>query len=304
MVAGQGTRRSARISVVMPSYRSERTIAGALEGLQAQREDDFETIVIDSSPADTVERIVRGRFPDVRFERCPERLPPHAARNLGAQVACGELIVFTDPDCRADPDWLDRLVAAHQRGHPIVGGAVEPAVTSWLAYGMHVCKFGPWMGGGPRGSRPLLPTANLMMSRWAWETVGPFRLLGWSGDAELCWRARAAGFELAFEPTAVVEHHEEAAFWSFWRERVRRGRAFGALRGGMESWSRARAAAQAAAAPAVAPLLLVRALRDAARAGRGARAVFTTPVQFAGYSAWALGEAQAHIRRVLLSSLP
>lgn len=283
----------------MPSYRSEGTIVEALEALRDQIEDDFEAIVVDSSPTDAVQRTVRARFPEVRFERSPQRLPPHAARNRGAALARGQLIVFTDPDCRGRPGWLSGLRAAGARGHAIVGGAVEPRDAGWLAYGVHACKFGPWMAGGPPGSRSLLPTANLALTRAAWERVGPFRQLGWSGDAEFCMRARATGFELAFEPSAVVEHEEEAAFGAFWRERVGRGRAFGALRGRAGTWSRRRALVHAAAAPGVPLLLLARTIRDARTARRALRTIPSAPILLGGYAAWAFGEAQAHLRRAL-----
>lgn len=287
-----------RVSVVIPCYRSERTIESSLRALADQTFRDFEAVVVDSSPDDSTERMVRTRFPEVRYERSRTRLSPHAARNRGATLADGELIVFTDPDCFARPDWLARLVAARERAGPIVGGGVEPAGAGWRVRGIHLCKFGPWAAHGAPGVRDTLPTANLLWSRTAWDEVGPFTLLGWSGDTELCWRARRAGYRLAFEPAAVVEHHHEPGMTRFWRERMVRGAAFAAMRARVDGWSRGRAALGLVMTPAVPLILLARGMRDAARGGRLAPAVSTLPVQLAGYLAWALGEARAHLARV------
>jgi glycosyltransferase involved in cell wall biosynthesis len=40
---------------------------------------------------------------------------PAAARNCGLQHAAGELVAFTDDDCRPRSDWLTRFAAAYRR---------------------------------------------------------------------------------------------------------------------------------------------------------------------------------------------
>jgi GT2 family glycosyltransferase len=288
-----------RVSVVIPAYRSGRTLQGTLDALRVQRFRDFETIVVDSSPDQATEDVVRTHFPEVTLERSAQRLPPHAARNRGVERARGELLVFTDADTRPRPDWLSVLVAAHERDNAIVGGAVDSAEQSWFARGVHVCKFGSWLDGSPAGVRPLLPTANLLLSRLAWEAVGPFPVLGWSGDADLCWRARAAGYSLAFEPAAVVGHEQRTSLARFWAERVERGYAFGVQRVRTFHWSRARAGAYLVAAPLIAVALLARGVRAATRAMGLRIGLGTAPVQAIGYVGWSVGEARAHAQAAL-----
>ena len=40
---------------------------------------------------------------------------PAAARNLGAELARGEVLAFTDDDCVASPGWVRELDAAARR---------------------------------------------------------------------------------------------------------------------------------------------------------------------------------------------
>jgi glycosyltransferase involved in cell wall biosynthesis len=277
-----------RVSIVIPTYRSEGTIERCLGALGRQTFRDFETVVVDSSPDDATARIVRA-FPEAALERSSRRLAVHEARNRGAAAARGELFAFTDPDCTARPDWLEGLVGAYERERAIVGGAIEPALNGRRQRGIHRCKFGAWEARSAPGPRHMLPTANLLMDRQVWDEVGPFRLLGWSGDTELCWRAREAGHRLVFDPTAVVEHHQPPGIAAFCGERLVRGAAFARIRASTEGWSRARALAALAATPLV-PLLLVVRVRPLTPS--------TLPVQLVGYSAWALGEARSHLAHV------
>jgi GT2 family glycosyltransferase len=285
-----------RASVIIPAYESQETIADTLRSLRDQAFSDFETIVVDSSPADTTETLVRANFPEVTYERSQRRLIPHEARNRGVELARGELLLFTDPDCVPRPNWIEVLVRGHDAGHPVIAGAIEDAGSKWFDRGVHLTKFSPWIAGGEAGSRPDLATANLLWSRSAWERFGPFPTERWCGDTELCWRAREGGMELRFEPAAIVEHEHKADLRDFLSERRARGEDFAAMRGAHGHWSRGGAALRAAAAPLVPIVLLGRALRNATRAGRLREGLATVPLQIAGYAAWALGEARAYLR--------
>ena len=288
-----------RVSVIVPSYQCEGTIAATLRALVGQTFTDFETIVVDSSPGDATARLIADRFPAVLLCRSPERLLPHAARNRGVELAGGELLVFTDPDCVPRPDWLERLVSANDHGHPVVGGAIELAQGGWVTAGIHLSKFAAWSGGGPPGTRPDIATANALWSRPLVTTLGPFPVATWCGDTEVSWRTRGAGIELRFEPGAVVTHTHQTGFRAACRERYARGEDFARMRIRVEGFSRVRAAIRLLAVPVVPALLLGRALRYALRSGRLGRAVLTAPVQLTAYAGWSLGEGRAFAGAVI-----
>jgi GT2 family glycosyltransferase len=288
-----------RVSVIIPAYNSEATIAFTLDALARQTFADFETIVVDSSPGEATARLMADRFPEVIFHHSTERLLPHGARNRGMELAQGELLVFTDPDCVARPDWLTRLVAAHDQGHSFVGGAIE-VDGGWIEQGIHLSKFSAWTGDGPPGRRDDLATANVLWSRSLMKRVGPFPTHEWSGDTALSWRARAEGIELRFEPGAVVSHTHETGLRAAWRERYVRGKDFAGMRMRVEQWSRPQAAVHLLAVPFVPALLLARAIGRARRGGGLRRAILTAPIQLFGYLGWSLGEGRAFARAAFL----
>jgi GT2 family glycosyltransferase len=287
-----------RVSVIIPAYKSDATIAATLEALRRQAFADFETIVVDSSPGEGTAHLVAERFPEVRFHHSRERLLPHGARNRGVEMAAGELLVFTDPDCVPEPGWLASLVAARDRGNPVVGGAIDIEGGGWAERGIHLSKFSAWTPQAPRGPRSDLATANTLWTRSLMERLGPFPAKRWSGDTELSWRVRREGIELQFEPDAVVRHIHESGLRRFWRERLLRGEDFAEMRIRTQRWSRARAVLQLLAVPLVPGLLLGRALLNE-RGGGLAGAIATAPVQLLGYVAWALGEGRALARLAL-----
>lgn len=283
-------------SVILPAYRSQRTVAASLHALERQTFQDFETIIVDSSPDEGTAEVVR-RFPDVQLVLAGRRMLPHEARNVGAARAKGRILVFTDPDCAARPDWLERLVTCHNEGWKAVGGAVEPMPGLWNR-ALHWTRYGWWMTGGPASIRPEVPSANQSFSRQVWEDLGGYQSDRFASDSEICWRALARGTTIRFDPSAVVVHDHPFTFVGFVRDRWSRGRDFGRLRMETRGWGPLTAAARVLVAP-VAPIVMTwRAAGFAAESGRLLEWAAFSPVQWFGHSIWCSGEAVETAARI------
>jgi glycosyltransferase involved in cell wall biosynthesis len=285
-----------RVSVIIPTYFSQGTLAECLTGLREQSFDDFEIVIVNSSPELETRDMVRGRFPEVRFEQSPIRLLPHEARNRAAGLASGDILVFTDPDCRMHREALARLVAAHDDGHPLVGGAIENAHGGAWERGVHFAKFAWWLPGGNARKRADLPTAIVSYSRALWEKVGPFDEGCWCADSMCVERFLRQQGVPWFEPGAIVYHHHVTDAPAFLRERYHRGADYGANRPQHRGWSRLRIAAQLALVPVLPTVMTARSVRYAASSGRLGDAVLTLPVILAGNIAWCGGEAVSHAK--------
>jgi GT2 family glycosyltransferase len=292
------------VSVIVPSYRSERTVAGCLQALRAQTFTGCEVVVVDSSPNAEVERIVREGFPEMRYERSRGRLLPHAARNLGVERSHAPLVVFTDPDVYPDPHWLEALVASHSATGLITVGAIACFGSRWLDVGSHLCKFSTWLPAGEPRPVDMGPTANLLCPRLLFLDLGGFPGECMLGDTSFSWRARRLGHTLWFEPAAVVAHHHTQSLREFVAERYRRGALFGRVRA---EWYGNRRHLHAFYLLASAlPLRLTHILAlTAARCWR-ARLLWalalTLPIVVAGHVAWLAGECRSYAR--LLAGRP
>jgi glycosyltransferase involved in cell wall biosynthesis len=113
------------VSIIIPSYRSEKTIGPCLDFMFNQEADvDFEVIVVDSSPDDKVKYEVE-RFKKVKFIKLNNKTNPGVARNIGALRAKSGLLLFIDSDIILRKDSLRKIWHYYRRGFKVFSGAVE-----------------------------------------------------------------------------------------------------------------------------------------------------------------------------------
>jgi len=289
--------RAPRVGVILPLYRSEDTLRPCLEALAAQTFRDFEVQLVDSSPGDACASIA-AQFPAFGYWHSPARLWPQEARNEGVARCAADLLVFSDPDCYAAPDWLERLVRAHDAsGEPVVG-ALACYGRRWLDHGLHLTKFSKWLPGRPAKTVDMGPTANLLCPRALYASVGGFSGDMLMGDTTFSWALRRSGHPLGFAADAVVEHHHLDSFGGFLRERFRRGRLFGELRSTWDGGDRLRAFGFLLASALPLRLLtnLAHTARHALEGGCTATFLLTAPVVIAGHAMSLAGESIAYAR--------
>lgn len=128
-----------------------------------------------------------------------------AARNRGARIAQGRVLAFTDADCRPDPDWLERGLAALE-SLDFAAGRVEPVLpaepTPWS-----LVDLGTWRDLEQLVLRGGALTANLIVRRDAFDRVGGFdERLASGGDFDFAERCLHAGLRGGFAWDAVVRH--------------------------------------------------------------------------------------------------
>ena len=107
-------------SVIIPAYNAEDTVEACIKSVldQSLARERFEVILVDDGSRDGTAGIVE-RYP-VRYFR-QENQGPAAARNKGAQLAKGDIILFTDSDCVPDHRWLENMVAPFSENPDISG---------------------------------------------------------------------------------------------------------------------------------------------------------------------------------------
>ncbi len=98
-------------SVVIPSYNRRELLGRALDSILGQSYAPREIIVVDDGSSDGTGRILRERYPDVRYYyQCHSGVS--AARNRGIRAASSQWIALLDSDDAWTTDKLDAQAAA------------------------------------------------------------------------------------------------------------------------------------------------------------------------------------------------
>lgn len=99
-----------KVSVIIPAYNAERWLPETLASVAAQEWPDLEVIVVDDGSTDGTAALVEKLYPQWTLHRSENRGVSHA-RNLGTQLAAGDLINYLDADDLLLPGKLKRQVA-------------------------------------------------------------------------------------------------------------------------------------------------------------------------------------------------
>jgi colanic acid/amylovoran biosynthesis glycosyltransferase len=197
------------VSVITP-FRGDSDAAGA--ALRAVGElltrDGDELIVVDNGGEGTVGRALRNEF-DERFIviDADQLVSSYYARNVGAHRAQCAWMLFIDADCLPRPDLLD----AYFRDPPAqscgaVAGEILPLDSDSLLGGWAASRsFLQHPAPLQELHRPAGVTANLLVRRAAWQSVGGFAEgVRSSADVDFCWRIQDAGWSLGHSPGCSV----------------------------------------------------------------------------------------------------
>ncbi len=228
----RSTMADAQTSVIIPLWNGQSCIADCLDALLIAcrtHTAPVEIIVVDNGSADGSAGFVAQSYANagVRLIRNGQNLGFAGGCNVGLRAATGDYLLLLNQDTVVDPGWVTALVNALSTTGGIVGSLaffpdgvnVQHAggIIEWplglahhLGYGEPVTAR--WRQAGPAD---FVTAAALGIHRQIIDTVGLFDEEFWPGyyeDADLCYRARAAGFAVWYEPAATLTHQESAAF--------------------------------------------------------------------------------------------
>lgn len=131
------------VSIIVPVYKSEKTLSLCVESLQRQTKRDIEIILVDDGSPDNCPQICDALArEDARIQVIhKENGGVSSARNRGLDRAKGEFVLFVDSDDSAEPDMIEELLRRMGENalvlcgyhHHYLGRDVEkvPDLTAW-----------------------------------------------------------------------------------------------------------------------------------------------------------------------------
>lgn len=175
------------VSVLMPAYNAERTLAHSVGSLLAQTWGNIELIIIDDASSDdtaTVAQALAEQDNRVRLIRKTVNEGPYAARNAGLELARGTLVAVHDADDWAHPQKIEKQVEAWR-----ASSNGRASVSFHVRVDDRLQFLKP-----TRRHRVELVAKNLsslMVERTVFEEIGAWDEVRAAGDSEFVGRLRA-----------------------------------------------------------------------------------------------------------------
>jgi glycosyltransferase involved in cell wall biosynthesis len=212
--------RTPKVSVVVCTYNGSKTLAGALESVSRLNYPDYEVILVDDGSTDGVPEIA-ARYPQVRYHRQANR-GLSVARNVGMELATGEIVAYTDDDCVADRDWLYFLVAKllDSDASGVGGPNLLPTEDGPVAACVQVSPGAPAHVLVDDSVAEHVPGCNMAFWRDRLMAIGGFDpVYSKAGDdVDVCWRLEGEGEHVVYAPSAMVWHHRRSTVRAYLKQ--------------------------------------------------------------------------------------
>ncbi|WP_445259067.1 glycosyltransferase [Nocardioides aurantiacus] len=216
------------VTVAVSFASNAGTIAATIESLVAQTSaPHFELLLVSNATTDNSLQVAREASAGLptRIVRCESVGYDANARNVSMSEAAAEKILFLDADDIAQPSYVARMCSALDEFELVTG--------VWSLKQLNSARF-PELLDGPavfpekwpfrQSGWTYAPAGTLGVRRSVPLAIGGFRAdLSYAANNEWCFRAFAAGYEIAPVYDAVVEYRLRPSLAALVRQHYRWG---------------------------------------------------------------------------------
>jgi hypothetical protein len=213
---------SAKVSIVIPTWNTQRWLPGCLDGLRAQKFRDFQIVVVDNGSTDNSVEYIRQHYPEVELILFEDNRGFAKAVNAGINHHHTEYVVLLNVDTIPQPNWLAELVATIEHSGPDVGSVAskmlsmsDPEILDDA--GISFSWYGSTIKRGKGKSAQLYTKLEevfcacagaALYRRSFLEQVGLFdeKFITYLEDVDLGLRGQMLGYRCLYVPTAEIWH--------------------------------------------------------------------------------------------------
>ena len=212
---------SSKISVVIPTYNSWKTIKDCLDSINRQSVKPREVIVVDNASSDGTGENVKKHFPEVKLVSLNKNTGVSGGRNAGIKAARDyDYIFFFDHDMVAEKEMLRQMLKVANSGEQM--GIVTPKIFYWedrkrvwaagtginLWTGQVIFRGGKDRGQFDTDMEVQVAPAALFVKRQVIDKLKGFeeKYFATYEDTDFCFRAKSLGFKTYYAAKAIAWH--------------------------------------------------------------------------------------------------
>ncbi len=225
------------VSVIIPVYNGENDLNPLAECIKNQTypKELVEYILINNNSQDQTKIMLQTIKENFKFQGIKiiileenDIQSSYSARNKGIKASKGEIIAFTDADCRPEKNWLYNLIQPFNNDKiGIVAGEILALLGETLleeyANKMEILSQKHTLA---NSFLPYGQTANLAIRKKIFFLIGIFRpYLTTGGDADICWRIQQqTNYQIYLAENAIVKHRHRSTLKEYQKQWQRYGK--------------------------------------------------------------------------------
>jgi GT2 family glycosyltransferase len=216
------------VSIITVNYRQATMTCELLDSIAINTYKNLEVIVVDNGSENDCTSLFQKHYPSVKTIVSTENLGFAGGNNLGIKQATGDFLFFVNNDTVFTEGLIENLLARFDKNLQI--GAISPKICYYDT--PNIIQYAGFTEIGMTGRNETIgkdeadkgqhdtarPTpyahgAAMMVRKDLIEKAGlmPEQFFLYYEELDWCCRIRRAGFEIWYEPSAVIYHKESAS---------------------------------------------------------------------------------------------
>lgn len=183
---------------------------------------DYEVLVVDASGDRLLD--IKNKYPQTQWVYYPgkkdKKYTIPEQRNIGINLASGEIVVFIDASCVAEKTWLQQLVC------PLIAENESITAGRVKSEGKDTLNDLTAVNNSNRKYLDECPTINLAFKKILIDQVGNFdENFNYGSDVDFSWRVIDAGYKVRYVSNALITHD-----WGTVKHEIKRNLLYGQAR--------------------------------------------------------------------------
>ena len=220
-----------KVSIIVPVFQGDEFVIPFFSYFKFnQLPSNIELIIIDNgSNQDFYNNLleISKKINNCKILSYKEKKSSYAARNFGSRYAKGDILAFTDFDCKLTKKYIIELQKLSISDIDIISGKIELYHIKNNIY--EIFDSYAYLNQEQYFKKNYAATANLVLRRDAFHKLNGFIELKSGGDNEFCKRAIENGYQIYYNENLLINHPLRGSYIEHIRKTKRLGIGHGEL---------------------------------------------------------------------------